>query len=152
MNFCPSHPVLPTKCWRCLPLPQCPRVSPWMCLLMFLVQKKSDLNSANSLITQPNLEHHPSFLPSPPQSVSSQPGAFCSLHLSALLPLLWRFRPPLLPEPSVSSPPQFPQSLPSSSSLPSLGVGGGFLHPGLTLCPHHHPSFPKLPEDKVPVP
>ena len=106
-------PVLFPKCWRCLPLPRCPRVSPWMCLLLFLVQKKSDSNSANSLSTRPNLEHHPSFLPSPPQPVISQPSAFCPLHLSALLPLLQWFRPPLLPEPSVSSPPQFP-----SLSLP----------------------------------
>ena len=81
-------PVLFPKCWRCLPLPRCPRVSPWMCLLLFLVQKKSDSNSANSLSTRPNLEHHPSFLPSPPQPVISQPSVFCPLHLSALLPLL----------------------------------------------------------------
>ena len=107
-NSCPFPEVL-----ALLAPPTVPQGVSWMCLLLFLVQKKSDSNSANSLSTRPNLEHHPSFLPSPPQPVISQPSAFCPLHLSALLPLLQRFRPPLLPEPSVSSPPQFP-----SLSLP----------------------------------
>lgn len=119
---------------------------------MSLIQKKSDSNSANSLSTWPNLGHHPSLLPSPPQPVSFSAGcllpspSLCSAPSSPAVQASSSTRTLSV----VSSP--VPQSLLSSSSLPSLGVGGGFLPPGLTLCPHHHPIFPQLPEDKVPVP
>lgn len=125
---------------------------------MSLIQKKSDSNSANSLNTLRGLfgGAKPGAPPQPPSFTSIA----CHFSAGCLLP-----SPSLCPSPSspavqassstttlsvVSCP--VPQSLPSSSSLPSLGVGGGFLPSGLTLCPHHHPIFPQLPEDKVPVP